>query len=178
MNETQDAVETNANQEFVIARTFDAPRELVWKAWSEADRLAQWWGPKGCSIEVRKLEFKPGGIFLYAMTMPGSGPAAGAPIWAKFVYREIVKPEKIDFVSGFSDEKGGDGPNPWLPVWPKEILNRQTFAEEGGKTTVTLRAHPINATAEQVAAFAGLRASMKAGYGGTFDRLAEFLAKG
>jgi len=57
-------------KEFVITRTLDAPREVVFKAWTEAERLAQWWGPKGCAIEVGKLEVRPGGTFLYCMKMP------------------------------------------------------------------------------------------------------------
>jgi uncharacterized protein YndB with AHSA1/START domain len=59
-----------AGKEFVIARSFDAPRELVFKAWTEPQRLAQWWGPKRCAIVVSKLELRPGGTFLYSMKMP------------------------------------------------------------------------------------------------------------
>ncbi len=82
------------NKEFVITRTFDAPRDLVFKAWTEAERLAQWWGPKGCNITVSKLELRPGGTFLYSMKM-SNGPA----MWGKFVYREIVAPERLVFVN-------------------------------------------------------------------------------
>jgi len=52
-----------ATLEFVITRAFDAPREVVWKSWTQAERLAQWWGPKGCAIRVVKLDLRPGGIF-------------------------------------------------------------------------------------------------------------------
>jgi len=74
-----------AEREFVISRVFDAPRELVWKAWTEAPRLAQWWGPKGCTIRVVKLDVRPGGIFHYAMQYK-----PGHDMWGRFIYREIA----------------------------------------------------------------------------------------
>ena len=52
---------------FSITRSFAAPRDLVWKSWSAADQMQTWWGPKGCTIEVRNFEFRPGGFFHYAM---------------------------------------------------------------------------------------------------------------
>jgi uncharacterized protein YndB with AHSA1/START domain len=63
----------------VITRVFDAPRELVFKAWTEAERLAQWWEPKGCKITVNKFDLRPGGIFRYSMNMPN-----GKEIWGIF----------------------------------------------------------------------------------------------
>ena len=91
-----------AAPEFVITRTFDAPRELVWKSWTEAERLAQWWGPKGCTIRVVKLEMRPGGIFHYAMQFK-----PGHDTWGRFVFREIAAPERLVFVNSFSDANGG-----------------------------------------------------------------------
>jgi uncharacterized protein YndB with AHSA1/START domain len=55
---------------FITSRTFDAPRELVWKAWTERERLMQWFGPKGFTISTAKLDFRPGGVFLYSMRTP------------------------------------------------------------------------------------------------------------
>ncbi len=64
-------------REFIIARVFDAPRDLVWKAWTEAEHLARWWGPKGFPISVVKLDLRPGGVFLYSMRFP-----EGHEMWA------------------------------------------------------------------------------------------------
>src|SRR5437868_5284478 len=83
-----------------ITRVFDAPRKLVFKVWTEAKHLAQWWGPKGSEIEVKTFEFHPGGVFHYSMSF------GGGKMWGKFVYREIVEPEKIVFASSFADEEG------------------------------------------------------------------------
>jgi uncharacterized protein YndB with AHSA1/START domain len=158
--------------EFVITRSFDAPRDLVFAAWTEAERLAHWWGPKGMRIRVAKLELKPGGIFHYAMEMPD-----GNEMWGKFVYREITPPERIVFVNSFSDPQGNTTRAPFSATWPLEVLNVLTFLEHDGKTTITLRGGPINATAEERATFRTGHKSMQQGFSGTFEQLAEYLVK-
>ena len=164
-----------ADTEFTITRVFDAPRALVWQAWSEAGRLAQWWGPKGASIRVMTLDFYPGGMFHYAMQFK-----PGHDIYGRFIYREISAPERLVFVSSFSDADGGitRAPFPQLGgTWPLEVLNNMTLTDEGGKTTLMLRAGPINATEEERRTYAGMFDSMRQGFGGTFDQLAEYLGK-
>jgi len=81
------------------------------------------------------------------------------------------------FVNAFSDEKGGIGSNPWLPDWAAEVLNVLTLTEEGGKTRLTLRGRPLNASPSQHKAYADMQPSMRQGFGGTFDQLAAHLAK-
>ena len=158
------------NVEFVISRTFDAPRDLVWKAMTEASRLAHWWGPKGMAMGTVKLDFRPGGTFHYSMKTPD-----GHEMWGKFVYREIDPQDSIVFINSFSDENGGLTRHPMSATWPLEVLNTQTFTENSGKTTVTLRGGPINASEEERQTFAGAFASMEQGFGGTFDQLNEYL---
>jgi uncharacterized protein YndB with AHSA1/START domain len=165
-----------ATPDFVITRTFDAPRDLVWKAWTEAERLAQWWGPKGCSIRVVKLDVRPGGIFHYTMQFQKGGPE----MWGRFIYGEITAPERLVFINSFSDADGGITRAPFSQLndtWPLEVLNVVTLAEQGGKTTLTLRGSPINATDEERKTFAGMFDSMQKGFGGTFDQLVDYLAK-
>ena len=162
-------------QDFTFIRTLDAPRALVWKAWSEADALAQWWGPKGASIRVIRLDFRPGGMFHYAMTFQ-----PGHEMFGRFVYREIVKPERLVFVNSFSDAAGGIARAPFPQLkgkWPLEVLHVMRLTELGGTTTLTLRASPINATEEEQDIFVGNFQSMRQGYGGTFDQLAGYLAR-
>lgn len=158
-------------QEFTYTRSFDAPRKLVFDCWSKPEHLARWWGPKGFGLTVAKLEFRPGGVFHYSMQPP-----KGDPIWGRFTYREIVAPERIVFVNAFSDAQGGLGVNPWMPEWPKETLNTVAFTEQGGKTTISLRAGPIDATEEQWTMFAEAHPSMNGGFGGTYDKLDALLA--
>jgi uncharacterized protein YndB with AHSA1/START domain len=162
-------------QEFTFSRTFDAPRERVWRAWTDAESLAHWWGPKNAKIRVLKLEFRPGGMFLYTMSFQ-----PGHEMYGRFIYREIVAPERIVFVISFSDAEGGitRAPFPQLKnLWPLEVLNVVTFTEQNRKTTIALRGVPINATEEERAIFAGNSESMRQGFGGTFEKLADLLAK-
>ena len=157
---------------FVISRTFDAPRELVWKAWTERDRLMQWFGPKGFKMTVANLDFHPGGVFHYCLRTPD-----GKDMWGKFVYREIVPPERIVLVNSFSDEKGGLTRHPMSPTWPLEMLTTTTFAEHAGKTTVTVQWELLHPTDEERKTFDTSHDGMKMGWTGTFDQLAEYLAK-
>src|SRR5215211_3231804 len=91
-----------AQKSFVITRIFNAPREMVFDAFTDQDAMKQWWGPKGFTMTVSKLDFRVGGTYHYCMLAPN-----GAPMWGRFVYREIVRPERIVFVNSFSDEHGG-----------------------------------------------------------------------
>jgi len=159
-------------KEFVISRTVDAPRDLVWKAYSEAERLAQWWGPKGCKLTVGSLDFRPGGIFHYGMEWQ-----PGKTMWGRFVYREIVPPERLVFVSSFSDENKGVTRAPFNEHWPLEVFNVVTFEDAGGKTKITIRGAPIGPTEEERSAWEGHFDSMNQGFGGTFDALDAYLAK-
>jgi len=158
---------------FTLTRVLDAPRELVWKAWSEPERLGQWWGPKGCTVEVRKLEFRPGGFFHYAMLYPGGNP----PMWGRFIYRAIEKPRSITWLNSFSNEGCGVTRAPFEIVWPLELLNTVTLAEQSGRTTLDLHAVPHGETDEERKTFLGFFASLEQGFGGTMDQLAAFLAK-
>lgn len=156
----------------VITRTFDAPRELVFKAWTEPAHLQQWWGPKGFSLEIVKLDLRPGGIFLGSQRSP-----EGFVMWGKFVYQEITPPEKLVFIQSFSDEEGNTVRAPFSPTWPLEIINHLTLTENDGKPTLTLQGGPINATEEELKTFEGMRPMVQQGFVGTFDQLADFLAK-
>jgi uncharacterized protein YndB with AHSA1/START domain len=166
---------TADTRDFTISRTFEASRERVWKAWADPQALARWWGPKGATIRVIKLEFRPGGMFHYAMAFQ-----PGHDMYGRFIYREIVAPERIVFVNSFSDTEGGitRAPFPQLEgKWPLEVLNTMTLAERDGRTTLSLVGGPINATEEERGIFAGMHDSMRQGFGGTFDQLADYLAK-
>lgn len=162
---------TATTEELVLSREFSAPRELVFKAWTEPERLARWWGPKGFTLAVNKLELRPGGCFHYKMQGPD-----GQVMWGLFVYREIAAPERLVFINSFSDEGGGLTRNPWMPTWPLEILNVMTLEEQGGKTRLTLRGGPINASDEEREAFKAGKAGMQQGFAGTFDALVAYLA--
>jgi uncharacterized protein YndB with AHSA1/START domain len=168
----QDAPSASAATPFVLSRTFDAPRDLVWKAFTEPERMKEWWGPKGFPVAFCKMDLRPGGTYHYAMSVPGGG-----LMWGKFVYREVAAPERIVFVNSFSDEEGGLTRHPMVPTWPLELLSVFRFTEQEGRTTFTLEWAPLDATAEECAMFDSAHDGMNQGWAGTMEQLEAYLAK-
>ncbi|EGG35731.1 SRPBCC family protein [Paenibacillus sp. HGF5] len=155
----------------LLSRVFNAPRELVFKVWTDPEHFGKWWGPQGFSLDVIKMDVRPGGMFLGCQKSPDGSQA----MWGKFVYQEVIVPEKLVFVQSFSDEEGNTIRAPFNANWPLEIMNIITFEEIDGKTTLTMQGGPVNATAEELAAFDEMAPMVKQGFGGTFDQLAEHL---
>ncbi len=132
-----------AEPQLTITRVFDAPRELVFQCWSDPVHIARWWGPKGFTAPVIKIDFRVGGSFHFCMRSPD-----GKDYWNKGAYNDIVTPEKIISTMHFSDEQGNFvHPSKYgLNDYPAEIHDTVTFAPEGsGKTRLTLhRDTPIS----------------------------------
>jgi uncharacterized protein YndB with AHSA1/START domain len=161
-----------AAREFVTTRIFDAPRALLWKCFTEPAHMKQWWGPKGSRVVASKMDLRVGGTYHGAMQSPD-----GAVMWAKFVYREVVPPERLVWVHSFSDEAGGLTRHPLSPTWPLKLLTTVTFEKTpDGQTEVTLRWAPFDATEEEQKTFDAAHDSMSGGWAGTFDQLAVYLA--
>jgi uncharacterized protein YndB with AHSA1/START domain len=163
---------TAATKDFVVSRVFDAPRDLVWKAWTEADRLKEWFGPKGVTIPTLKMDLRPGGVCHYAMRMPN-----GQEMWGKWTFREVVAPERLVLISSFSDANGGVTRHPMSPAWPLETLSTTTFVESGGKTTLSITWSPYNATDAERETFNTSHSGMTQGWAGTMEQLTAYLAK-
>lgn len=155
---------------FTLSRSFDAPREKVWRAFTELPELEKWWGPKGFTIRAARLDLRPGGLFVYGME------AGGHTMWGRFAYREIEAPGRIVFANGFSDPEGGLTRAPFAESWPLEVLNTWTFTEKDGRTMLDMRGEALDANAVEAAVFQAGFASMKVGFGGTLDQLAAHLA--
>jgi uncharacterized protein YndB with AHSA1/START domain len=96
---TKDTV--NETERMVVTRVFDAPRALVWKAWTDPKYVMQWWGPKGFTSPFCKMDFRVGGKFLCCMKSPD-----GQEMWNGGEYHEIVPHEKIVYSLYFADSKG------------------------------------------------------------------------
>jgi len=164
---------TTKTAPFVFSRVFDAPRDLVWRCFTDPEHMRQWWGPKGLKVLASKMDLRVGGTYHYGMSAPD-----GSPMWGKFVYREIVPPERLDFISSFSDEKGGTTRHPGHMSWPLETHSTFTFEElPGGKTKFTISWEPHNATGEERQTFEAGRDSMRMGWSGTLEKLEAYLAK-
>jgi uncharacterized protein YndB with AHSA1/START domain len=159
-------------REFTLTRVFDAPRSLVFQAWTQPEHLKRWWGVGGCTIGTCELDLRVGGKFHYCMQMPN-----GMDLWGIFVYREIAPPERLIFANSISDPQGNIARHPFSPKWPLEILNTLTLTEQSGKTTLTFHAIPINATEEELQAFDGGMVFMEQGFASTLNQLATYLAE-
>jgi uncharacterized protein YndB with AHSA1/START domain len=162
--------------DFVITRVFDAPREVLWKCFTEPERMKEWFGPKGSVVVASKMDLRVGGTYHGAMRA-----ANGTVAWAKFVYREIVAPQRLVWVHSFSDEAGGLTRHPMAPTWPLQMLTTVTFedapgGERSGKTKLTLRWSPLDVSAEEQATFDAAHDSMRGGWTGSFERLDAYLA--
>jgi uncharacterized protein YndB with AHSA1/START domain len=139
----------------VITRTFDAPRSLVFRVWTEPEHLSRWWGPRDFTVLYYKAEVRPGGAFRFGMRSP-----EGTEHRAHGVYREVAAPERLVFTTAWEDEEGK----------PKhETLVTLTFAEQDGKTKLTLR--------QALFESATSRDLHEGGWSSTLDLLAEYLAK-
>jgi uncharacterized protein YndB with AHSA1/START domain len=146
-------------QEFVITREFDAPRELVFKAWTDPRQLMQWWGPKGFTNPVCEWVARPGQKIYVIMRGPNGVdyPMGGA-------FREVVAPERLVFTSGALDEKKN---------LLFEFLHTAAFTERNHKTTLTLNSRVINTTAGANKYIGGFETGMTL----SLDRLAELVTQ-
>jgi len=159
---------------FTISRNFDVPREILWTCFTEPERMRHWWGPKGSKVIAANMDLRPGGSYHHGLQGPD-----GKTMWGKFLYREIVAPERLVFVNFFSDEKGGVTRHPMAPNWPLEMLSTFTFDDLGpNKSRFTVRWSPHKATEEEREVFNSdaMRAGMTQGWSGTMDQLESYLA--
>jgi uncharacterized protein YndB with AHSA1/START domain len=148
-----------AEREITITRVFDAPRELVFKAWTDAKHVAQWWGPKGFTNPVCEIDARVGGMLRMHMRAPD-----GSVYPMKGEIRELVVPERLVFTNIAVDAAGRH---------LLEGLTTVTFADEGGKTKMTLHTKAV-AVIEDAAAYLQ---GMEAGWTQSIDKLQAFVAR-
>lgn len=153
-----------------VSYTFNAPREVVFKAFTDSRHLQNWWGPEGWAFHVAQADFRSGGSFHYSQQ-----PANSEKMWVKFVYNELDAAEKIVYISFFSDEQGNKIRAPFDPYWPIETLNSMTFIETNGKTILELSMAPVSPTEEETQTYFSSQEMIQQGFTGTFDRLAVYL---
>ena len=155
-------------EEVVITRTLDAPRELVWRAWTEPERTMRWWGPKTFTSPACEIDLRIGGQYLSSMRAPD-----GKDYWSTGVYREIVEPERLVMTDCFADAEGNTVPASYYGMsgdWPLEMLVTVTLEEQDGKTKLTIR----HSGTEGVSAED--RQNMTQGWNESLDKLEQVLA--
>lgn len=144
-----------------IERGFDAPVDLVWRAWTEADLLAQWWAPRPYRAVTKDMDFREGGRWLYAMTSP-----EGQKMWDLKTFLTIDAKKSFSYRSTFSDENGNVAPGTGGSTWTN------TFAEKDGGTLVTNVI--VNESLERLEAM--IKMGFKEGYTMGLNQLEEMLA--
>lgn len=152
----------------ILEREFDAPKELVFKAFSEPEHLKQWWGPRGWTVPVCNVDFRPGGVWHYCMKCvdENQGDFFGMESWGKGVYEEIIQDEKIVYRDYFSDAEGNEAEG--MPSTRVTLL----FEEQDGKTKIINRAEYDSSEALKTV----LDMGMEQGVTETWDRLEELLS--
>jgi uncharacterized protein YndB with AHSA1/START domain len=121
MNERPD--ESTADREIVLTRLFDAPRALVWTAWTDPRHVVNWWGPNGFTNTIHEMDVRPGGNWRFIMHGPD-----GRDYKNRINFIEVEKPARLVYAHGGDDD-----------AEPVNFHVTATFADEGGKTKVTLR---------------------------------------
>ncbi len=157
---------------FTIARRYDADLDLMFRVWTEAEHLKQWFGPAGCSMPTCRMDLRPGGTCLFQLVMPDGG-----EMWGKFVYREVVPNKRLIWVHSFADAEGNTVKHPMSDTWPLEILSTVTFEPDAGGTLVTVDMRPIDPTEQERNTFEANMDSMRQGWGGSLQVLHDYLAK-
>jgi uncharacterized protein YndB with AHSA1/START domain len=145
-------------QEITFTRVLDAPRELVWKAWTEPEQLAHWWGPRGTILASVTMDVRPGGTFRVTSVSEQGGPVEEdrPEMTVQGAYREVVEPERLVF------EEPAEG------SWHEGAVSVLTLTDLGdGRTEMVV--HTTIQTTEE------MRGAAQAGMASSFDRLAEHL---
>lgn len=155
---------------YVLEREFDAPAELVWKSWTDAELLPRWYGPRVETI-IHHLEVKPGGLWLNEMKWDGKSN------FQRVEYTEVTPPSRLVWLHSMSDADWNVVANPMMPDWPRILLTTVTFEETNGKTKMRLTWVPYDATEAELTCFAAAIGGMDKGWGAGMDLLAELLAE-
>ncbi|HEY7467006.1 MAG TPA: SRPBCC family protein [Dehalococcoidia bacterium] len=173
-NQTVDRLEqylstvTGGGRVLEINRMFDAPRERVFAAWTEPERFAEWWGPRGFTTPFCEIDLQPGGLMRFCMRSP-----EGQDIWCGGVFRDVTPPSRLLYTVYFTDVNGEQvAPTEYgaSADWPVEALVTVQLNDYGGKTNLTLLHHAAGGTDAE---FEGANE----GWNQSFDKLAEYLAR-
>ncbi len=155
-----------------IVREFNAPRQLVFDAWTQVKHLNNWMFPMpGCKCEFVSANIVDGGTSLHKITMPN-----GNEMWLLTKYEEVLSPERLVFLQYFSNENGDVQSMPHMPNWPKDMLATLHFDEiSKDQTRIRFLWEPRNPTAEELIAFESSRSDHDKGWGAGMQQLQTYL---
>lgn len=160
-------------RDLVVTRVFDAPIELVWKAWTEPEHVMQWWGPDYFTSPSAKIDFREGGTSLVCMRAPKE--FGGQDMYSTWAHKKIVPLERIEFIQNLADKDGNlvDPVKMGLPPdFPRDTRTVVTFKDLGnGKTEMTLTEYDMPAADSEM----GKNAEI--GLNQSLDKMAASFAK-
>lgn len=155
---------------YTFERLFDAPRELVWKAWTDPSLLKHWYGP-GIETVIHEFDLRPGGAWLNEMKWGGNSD------FSKMVFQEVIAPEKLVWHHSSTDANWKSASNMMMPDWPRLLLTTVEFTDAGDKTKVSLTQEPIDASEKELACFADKMSGMDNGWGSGYKLIDDLLEK-
>ncbi len=157
-------------EDLIVTRIFDAPLELVWKAWTEPERVMAWWGPRYYTSPFCKIDLRVGGKYIFSMQAPED--QGGQTSYTSGVYQRIVPMQLLEYTTGLSDKDGNridPGQIGMPPDFPKELHTVVTFKAKGDMTEVTITEDGWTPSQMFVYAFAGTQQEM--------DKLSAYVAR-
>jgi uncharacterized protein YndB with AHSA1/START domain len=155
---------------FKMTRDFDAPKDMVWRAWTEADLVQRWYGP-GVETVIHEFEVKPGGLWLNEMRM------GERSMNQRMEFTEVSPTDRLVFLMSNADENWEVTANPMMPDWPRTLLTTVTLEDRDGGTLLTLNWDPHEATDAEEAAFAAAASDFNKGWGAGMNIIDEILAE-
>jgi uncharacterized protein YndB with AHSA1/START domain len=163
----------SSTRDLVVTRVFDAPVELVWKAWTNSEYIMRWWGPDYFTSPSAKIDLRVGGTSLVCMRAPKD--FGGQDMYSTWVYQQIVPMQRIEFIQNLSDEKGNllDPTTLGLPAdFPRDTRTVVTFKDLGsGKTEMTVTEYNMPAAGTEMGKNAEL------GLNQSLDKMAAIFKK-
>lgn len=157
---------------FVINRSFEAPINVVYDAWTNPEHLQKWVPPTGFTMKYIKPDVRVGGSAFYSMSN-----SEGLTMYGKANYMEMTKPNRIVYTQIFCDKDEKISRHPMAPTWPETMLTTVTLSEEGeNQTRVTITWEVYGeATAIERETFHSAKAGMTQGWSGSFEKLEQYL---
>ncbi|WDR05125.1 SRPBCC domain-containing protein [Devosia rhodophyticola] len=156
--------------EYQLDRLFNAPRALVWRAWTEPELLARWYGP-GVETIIHQFDLEPGGIWLNEMKW------ADKSMKSKALFMEVETEQKLVWHHSSTDADWNIAANPMMPDWPRTLLTTVTFSDADAGTKVRLTQIPIDPTEAEITCFADKMSGMDNGWGSGYKIIDEMLAE-
>jgi uncharacterized protein YndB with AHSA1/START domain len=154
--------------EYLLARHFNAPRELVWRAWTDPGFISRWYGP-GVETTIHQFDLEPGGSWLNEMKWGENSD------FSKMVFQQVIPSEKLVWLHSSTDSEWNITASQMMADWPRTLLTTATFTETGSKTNVRLTMVPVDGTDAEITCFANAMSGMDKGWGSGYSIMDEIL---